>query len=531
MLGKGVAVAVLTAFVAFGAPTSVAASSHEVEITSPEDGATVEGTVTLRARTTGVVTSVLFEWAQARTGPWTTIGPGVPNAEATVWTLQWDTDGIDGPVVVRATASDGTSDVRDTIDLVLDNQPDVTVTVAPDPFSPNGDGRKDGTTLRVDTDESGRAVVEIVDAEGRVRRRWRADISRTSDLVIEWNGRADGRTLADGRYRVRVAVTDDADLTGRDSEPLVIDTRPPRVSWIGVAPEPLRGDDRMRFRFRVRDRGPVTMRVEIEDRTRRVANVNDTVRPGERTIRWRPRYAGGGALYPGQYDAALRATDEAGNRRRTREIPWRVLREVQARVYTRLSGAGPRVALTFDDCYHHSSWRSILGTLRSRGVDATFFCNGSVMTGTLIRQTVRQGHVLGSHTWDHRQLTTVGASGTTSRILRDAALTWSAGGQTTAPYFRPPYGAYNASVIAGAREAEHPRVIMWDVDTLDWQNPGSATIARRAVGPARSGSIILMHALPQTASALNSIITGLQRKGLRPVTIAELFAAAGYRSG
>ncbi|HWC32064.1 MAG TPA: polysaccharide deacetylase family protein, partial [Actinomycetota bacterium] len=258
-----------------------------------------------------------------------------------------------------------------------------------------------------------------------------------------------------------------------------------------------------------------------------------TVLRGHRAIRWRARYAGGAKLYPGQYGAALIATDEAGNDRRSAEAPWRVHRKVRAHVYTRLPSAGRRVALTFDDCFREDSWRSILRTLRQRRTDATFFCTGAAAARapSLLRRTVRDGHVFGSHTWDHARLTTVGRSGTANRIARVGALSWSVARHTTAPYFRPPFGLWDSEVLAGARAASHPRVIMWDVDPRDWTFPGMRTIVRRSVGPARGGSIILLHTIPQTAHALRGIITGLRRKGLRPVTVAELFRAAGYRSG
>jgi peptidoglycan/xylan/chitin deacetylase (PgdA/CDA1 family) len=70
---------------------------------------------------------------------------------------------------------------------------------------------------------------------------------------------------------------------------------------------------------------------------------------------------------------------------------------------------------------------------------------------------------------------------------------------------------------------------MWDVNAGDTRRPGPPAIVANAVGPARPGSIILMHTIDQTASALPAIIRGLRRKNLQPVTLAHLFRAAGHR--
>ena len=529
MRGRGIAFAVLVAVLMLEA--RALASTHTVQIREPEEGDRVGGLVTIEAVTEGTVVSVEFSWRRASGATWTTIGAGVPDGD--VWTALWDTGNLNGAAVLRAAASDGFTLSEDLIDIVLDNvAPDVTVSATPEPFSPNGDGRKDHTRLVVETGEPTEVVLEVLDGDGQVRRRWRG--TADDEFSVQWNGKANRRTLPDGRYRVRATATDAAGLEGSDSEALVIDTKAPRARLLSVSPEPLREQDEMRFRFRAQDRpGRLSVRLLVEDRGGAVARERDHASPGRRTIAWRPRYGAGGKLFPGQYESSLVVTDQAGNRDRTRALPWRVLREAPAGVFRRLTGAGRRVALTFDDCHFDGAWASILNTLDARHVDATFFCPGQQMASApaLVRRTDREGHVIAAHGWDHADLTGVGYDGTRSRLSRDEETAWRIARQTTAPYFRPPYGAYNAAVVSGARAASHPRVIMWDIDTLDWTGRSPGEIASAAVGPARSGSIILMHTLNQTASALPSILSGLRRKGLRPVTIAELFEAAGYRPG
>ena len=47
------------------------------------------------------------------------------------------------------------------------------------------------------------------------------------------------------------------------------------------------------------------------------------------------------------------------------------------------------------------------------------------------------------------------------------------------------------------------------------------------VADAKAGSIVVMHALPQTADALPAILDGLRARGLRSVGLAQLTRSAG----
>jgi peptidoglycan/xylan/chitin deacetylase (PgdA/CDA1 family) len=135
------------------------------------------------------------------------------------------------------------------------------------------------------------------------------------------------------------------------------------------------------------------------------------------------------------------------------------------------------------------------------------------------------GNSIGSHTYDHARLTNLRTRAIASELLRDEKEWWQFRADPV-PYFRPPYGAYDARVLAVAGRLGFRYVVLWDVDPGDWKRPGASVIARRVVSGARAGSIVIMHVLPQTADALGPMITGLARKGLRPVGLDELFAAA-----
>jgi peptidoglycan/xylan/chitin deacetylase (PgdA/CDA1 family) len=59
--------------------------------------------------------------------------------------------------------------------------------------------------------------------------------------------------------------------------------------------------------------------------------------------------------------------------------PSGVAHPSKTQVFRSLDHAGPRAALTFEDCDHKHAWTRLLNILRSHHAKATFFCpeNGS----------------------------------------------------------------------------------------------------------------------------------------------------------
>jgi peptidoglycan-N-acetylglucosamine deacetylase len=104
---------------------------------------------------------------------------------------------------------------------------------------------------------------------------------------------------------------------------------------------------------------------------------------------------------------------------------------------------------------------------------------------------------------------------------------WKVARSTPAPYFRPPYGAYDAKTLRAAGDTGYARVILWDVDPHDARRPGADVIAHRVLAGVQRGSIVEMNVLGQTAGALPRILDGLSKRGLRPTTLPALFEAAG----
>lgn len=180
--------------------------------------------------------------------------------------------------------------------------------------------------------------------------------------------------------------------------------------------------------------------------------------------------------------------------------------------------AGKRIALTFDD--GPSGYTpAVLDVLREKKVKATFFMLGQQVEAdpSMARRVLAEGHEIGNHTMAHALLPGPADIHHTSDVIRSRT-------GFKPCLFRPPYGAINSSVIAGARDAGMKTVI-WDVDTQDWKTPGSGSISA-SIKSARAGSIVLMHdgggPRSQTVEALPGAISSLRHRGYRFTTVSGL---------
>lgn len=313
--------------------------------------------------------------------------------------------------------------------------------------------------------------------------------------------------------------------------------RPPISPFVvtldDVSPALLRDDRPLRVRYGlVGWNRSATVRLEVLDAFDEViATVQRHARSTGAVLRWDGTDDRGRAVEPGLYTVRV-AASRVGlggsiDRSVTGAEDVRVERPISARVVYRVADAGRRVALTFDDCNTRAEWTAILDVLAARDVKVTFFCLGLNVQRypALARRTVAEGHAIGSHSFGHPDLRTLSASRIRGELVHSSNVWWTVAGVTPVPYLRPPYGAHDAEARRVAGEMGYGHVVMWDVDPSDYRRPGASVIVSRVLGAIRPGSIVLMHTLPQTAAALRDLLKGLDRRGLRPVTLPELLRA------
>jgi peptidoglycan/xylan/chitin deacetylase (PgdA/CDA1 family) len=189
---------------------------------------------------------------------------------------------------------------------------------------------------------------------------------------------------------------------------------------------------------------------------------------------------------------------------------------------------GPYVAMTFDDGPSEKLTPKLLDILAAHHMKVTFFVLGECVEQNpdVLRRAAREGHEIANHSWSHPNLGKMSDDGVRSQLKRTDDLIHSIIG-VRPTLMRPPYGSITARQKHWIADEFGYRIILWDVDPLDWKRPGAAVVRNRIVKEARPGSIILAHDIhPQTIDAMPATFDELQAKGLKFVTVTELLGMA-----
>ncbi|MBN9502318.1 MAG: hypothetical protein BGO01_13270 [Armatimonadetes bacterium 55-13] len=159
------------------------------------------------------------------------------------------------------------------------------------------------------------------------------------------------------------------------------------------------------------------------------------------------------------------------------------------------------VYLTFDDFPAKTGNEELLDVLRAEQVPATFFCicNKVSSFASLLKRTVREGHRLQIHSWDH--------DSDKPELSRCVQALDPFGEKPT--LYRPP-GSEKVIRVGGA--ALNAPV----TDPYDFQRPGTKELLRRISLQVKAGSVIQLHAgVNETRAALPEIIRSLRARGFR----------------
>jgi peptidoglycan/xylan/chitin deacetylase (PgdA/CDA1 family) len=142
----------------------------------------------------------------------------------------------------------------------------------------------------------------------------------------------------------------------------------------------------------------------------------------------------------------------------------------------------------------------------------------------MAERVLKGGHELGNHTENHLDIDAMSESQAYDEIERCAQrleqLTGSRG-----RWFRQSQAQHaNTVVRAAAKRAGYGTLLSYDLDPLDYTDPGSSRIVNNVLDQVRGGDVVSLHlGHSETVTALPTILAGLERRGLRAVTASELF--------
>ncbi|WP_258535529.1 delta-lactam-biosynthetic de-N-acetylase [Bacillus sp. 03113] len=185
------------------------------------------------------------------------------------------------------------------------------------------------------------------------------------------------------------------------------------------------------------------------------------------------------------------------------------------------------IYLTFDNGYENGYTAKILDVLKKEKIPATFFVTGHYLKSEpgLVKRMVKEGHIIGNHSWHHPDLTQVSRERLKEELKKVKMETEKLTGQKTMNYLRPPRGIFSERTLKLANE-EGYTTVFWSLAFVDWktdQQKGWKYAYDNMIKQIHPGAILLLHTVSKdNADALEKAIIDLKKKGYKFKSLDEL---------
>lgn len=203
----------------------------------------------------------------------------------------------------------------------------------------------------------------------------------------------------------------------------------------------------------------------------------------------------------------------------------------EAHIWRSVLSTDKKIALTFDDGPHPRYTERILDVLAEYGICATFFLIGENIgyyDDGIVRRMIDEGHEIGNHTQNHGHTARMSEESFCADVRECDSLISDKFGYRPR-VFRPPEGYVDQKVKKIAEELGYD-IILWSIDTRDWEHATPSQIVRNIEKNVSGGDIILMHdyvsGKSTTVAALRMIIPRLLDEGFEFVSVSELIKSS-----
>ncbi|WNR42474.1 polysaccharide deacetylase family protein [Paenibacillus roseipurpureus] len=176
------------------------------------------------------------------------------------------------------------------------------------------------------------------------------------------------------------------------------------------------------------------------------------------------------------------------------------------------------VLLTFDDGPKEQAMnQSLIDILKKHKAKAIFFMNGYRIKQKpeLVKLVHDSGNIIGNHAWDHDNLKDMSNDKIDKQVDDVQQIVKDLIGETP-QFFRPPFGSGN-DYLKSKIKSNKMLYMTWSNGSLDWdmtnKNNDSNKVIENVLQQLHNGSNILMHELPWTINALDTLLTKLEEKG------------------
>ncbi|MGP0089507.1 MAG: polysaccharide deacetylase family protein [Xanthobacteraceae bacterium] len=179
------------------------------------------------------------------------------------------------------------------------------------------------------------------------------------------------------------------------------------------------------------------------------------------------------------------------------------------------------VVLTFDDGPWPGNTPAVLAALAAECVKATFFAIGKHATWhpEILKQVAEQGHTVGTHTWSHKDLSTLTLDQAKEEIEKGVSAVHWALGAPSASFVRFPALRHPPEAVAYVGE-RNMAVFSADIDSLDFKIKKPEQVIKSVMKKLEKNGkgIILMHDFQRaTAHAMPELLRQLKANGYKIV--------------
>ncbi len=186
------------------------------------------------------------------------------------------------------------------------------------------------------------------------------------------------------------------------------------------------------------------------------------------------------------------------------------------------------ICFTFDDGPARKNTTKLLDALKARNFKATFFMVGNRVKSNkdLVLRMKNEGHSIGQHSWSHqnlKKLSNTDPNRAKNEIYLANDAIKSIIGENPR-YIRPPYGAYNSTVLLYANMV----FVNWSIDPLDWKYRNANKVYNSIISKAYDGAIVLVHDIhPTSVDGAIKAMDYLAKHGYAIVSLDEMVKLRG----
>ncbi len=187
------------------------------------------------------------------------------------------------------------------------------------------------------------------------------------------------------------------------------------------------------------------------------------------------------------------------------------------------------IHLGFDVEGHPTHLGKLLDVLDKHGIKTTMFVVGgwSQSYSDWIQDIASRGHEFANHTWSHANMRDLTGDQVKKELNDTELLIQQLTGQTTKPWFRPPFGSRSKESLQAAYEAGWTHVI-WSGSAEDWRE--GTTVERMCATlkqGAYPGSILYAHTSnPGIVEAVDRFIGEMHMQGFTFVPLSVIMSTA-----